>query len=216
MEAKKNACNDAKQRSEDAESDWHSARPGPAKSKLKDSYQAAAADYQVKKKIYEQASADLPASVKKHEDATPPYVGGKLGLDANNHLVRNQEAGEANWVSSASDTGNVLDEAAKRSKAKIDEDLAHAWDAQVRDIRAWREANQPNAQNPNGTDAEDIDRQIYKTTESYMLLKQNAEYRKQAIDQGVAAFKEKLNENARLSHTKLRITTATIKKSCST
>lgn len=88
----------------------------------------------------------------KHLASASPYAGGKLSLDTDNHLVRNKEAGNSDWVYSATDTRNVLGQAATNAKSKIDDDLSKAWKAQVVDLRAWRDQNKGN------TSAEDIHR----------------------------------------------------------
>ncbi|CAB3747764.1 hypothetical protein [Paraburkholderia solisilvae] len=190
VEVKRKSASDAEEAMNDAKTSWESAKGGPGKETLKRLYEQARSAHQSAQTGYDKAAAELPAIVKKHMDAASPYVAGKLGLDANNHLVRNRAAGAADWVYSASDTGNVLDEAATHAKARIDSDLANAWTAQVVDNRAWRDKHAIGS-----LDAENIDRQMYQSSEAYLLLKQNADHRKRAIDEAVTAFKQKLGEN---------------------
>ncbi|MFC0697889.1 hypothetical protein [Paraburkholderia humisilvae] len=94
------------------------------------------------------------------------------------------------WNKSPSETQKALAEAAQAAKDKIDTDVAKVWQEQVEDIRAWRGKN-------NGiTGAEDIDRQLFKDSEAYMLLAQNAQSRKDSIDSQVKAFQSNLDSNA--------------------
>jgi hypothetical protein len=190
VEAKKTAASDTGEAMNDARTSWESAKGGPGKATLKRLYEQAKSAHQSAQTDYDKAAAELPPIVKKHMDAASPYVAGKLGLDANNHLVRNQAAGAADWVYSASDTRNVLDQAATHAKGNIDSDLANAWTAQVMDNRAWRDKHAPGE-----LDADAIDRQMYQSSEAYLLLKQNADHRKRAIDEAVTAFRQKLGEN---------------------
>ncbi|QYD72748.1 hypothetical protein KZJ38_23945 [Paraburkholderia edwinii] len=195
LEKLRQAYRDAKEIADDDKKGRSEAHGGSKTHVLDKIYRQAEKDAETAKKALDEAEPVLSASIQKHLNAAAPYVGGKWNLDENNRLVRNKAAGASDWVYSATDTRDVLDQAAKNAKDKIDAGLKDAWEEEVNDIRAWREKNVPGAQNPNGIDAEDIDRRMYEDSEAYILLRKNADQRKEAIDRAVSAFKNKLAAN---------------------
>jgi hypothetical protein len=191
---KEQAWQDAVQRRDDAKSNLDSVKNGP-KTELEKLYGQARTDADHAKSDFDNAKPILTASMQQHLANASPYVGGQPGLDKDNRLMHNRESGPANPVYSATDTRNILDQAANHAKDTIDADLKRAWASQVNDIRAWREKGTPSAENPDGTDAEDIHRQTYKDSEAYILLQKSATQKKQAIDEAVSAFKRNLDPN---------------------
>ena len=183
----------AESRFEDAErqmtagADPLSGTPWPADY---EAYEASKRDLERAKRTQEDTRKSWNEASLKHLANARPYVGGALTLDSSNRLADGKDADRTSWIASATDARALASEAAQHAKEKIDERLGNPWQQLVLDMRAWRDKN------IGKIDSEAIDKQVNKTSETYLLLEQDAALKKSIIDTRVKNFNDSLDKNA--------------------
>jgi hypothetical protein len=192
LDAAAENVNSAASRLKDAEhqmtagTDPFSGIPWPADYKA---YEAAKRDLERAKREQDDAQSSWSEASRKHLVNARPYAGEALTLDSSNHLVDRNDVNHTNWIVSATDARAIFTQAAQHAAEKIDAQLGHAWEQLVLDLRAWREKY------IGKIDAETIDRQLNKASETYLLLEQDARTKKGIIDMRVKNFNDSLDGN---------------------
>jgi hypothetical protein len=152
-------------------------------------YEAARQSLARAQQANEDAEKSWREANRKHLADMPPYVSGAMMLDATNRIAQDAHAGRANWIVSATDARALCRQATQNAKQKIDDHLGKAWEQLVLDLRAWR------SNNVGKIDSESIVRQMNKTSETYLLLEQDAAQKKGIIDARVKSFDDWLDQN---------------------
>jgi hypothetical protein len=154
-----------------------------------DAYKAAQDELARAKQARDDAEKTSDEMNRKHLSNASPYVGGALTLDSDNRLIRGQNDQATNWIVSATDARALVSTAASKAKDRIDEQSGKTWEQLGLDMRAWREKN------IGKVDSGSIDRQMNKTSETYLLLQQDAALKKSIIDARVKNFNDLLDKN---------------------
>jgi hypothetical protein len=192
LDAAAENVNSAKSRFRDAEhrmtagTDPVSGIPWPADYAA---YEAAKRELQQAKRGLEDATTSWNEASRRHLANTHPYSGEAFRLDSSNRAADGKDANPTNWIVSATDARALFTQAAQHAAEKIDARLGNAWEQLVLDLRAWRNKN------IGKIDAETIDKQLNKASETYLLLEQDAALKKGIIDTRVKNFNDSLDMN---------------------